>query len=72
LIKPPQLFIEANFFLLPTISEAFGFVLCEASAHELPSLVRIAGGFRGVLAGCESRYRIPPTAKGKQSPGRIL
>lgn len=67
-----QLFLEANFFLFPTIAEAFGIVLCEASAHGLPSLVRNTGGVGGAVTDGENGYLMPPDAKGKEYAERIL
>jgi glycosyltransferase involved in cell wall biosynthesis len=70
--KLSQLFLEANFFLFPTLAEAFGIVLCEASAHGLPSLVRDTGGVGGALTDGENGYLLPPEAKGKQYAEKIL
>jgi glycosyltransferase involved in cell wall biosynthesis len=67
-----QLFLRANFFLFPTMAEAFGIVLCEASAHGLPALVRSTGGVGGAVTDGENGYLLPPDAEGKQYAERIL
>jgi glycosyltransferase involved in cell wall biosynthesis len=67
-----QLFLEANFFLFPTAAEAFGIVLCEASAHGLPSLVRDTGGVGGAVRDGENGYLLPSDANGEQYAEKIL
>jgi glycosyltransferase involved in cell wall biosynthesis len=67
-----QLFLGANFLVLPTTAEACAIVLCEASAHGLPSLVRDTGGVRGVVTDGENGYLLPPDAKGEQYAEKIL
>jgi glycosyltransferase involved in cell wall biosynthesis len=67
-----QLFLNANFFLFPTAAEAYGIVLCEASAHGLPSLVCDTGGVRGAVTDGENGYLLPPGAKGEQYAEKIL
>lgn len=67
-----QLFLRANFFLFPTIAEAFGIVLCEASAHGVPSLVRDTGGVRDAVTDGENGYLLPPTSSGSDYAKKIL
>ena len=66
-----QLFLDATFFLFPTMAEAFGIVLCEASAHGLPSLVRDTGGVGGALTDGENGYLMPPDTTGIQYADKI-
>jgi glycosyltransferase involved in cell wall biosynthesis len=44
-----DLFLKAHFFVFPTRAEAFGIVICEASAHGLPTLAPDTGGIRNSL-----------------------
>ncbi len=67
-----ELFLEANFFLFPTAAEGFGVVLCEASAHGLPCLVRDTGGVGGAVKDGENGYLLPSDAKGEQYAEKIL
>ena len=67
-----QLFLEANYFLFPTLAEAYGIVLCEASAHGLSSLARNTGGVGGAVTDGENGYLLPPDATGKQYANKIL
>jgi glycosyltransferase involved in cell wall biosynthesis len=67
-----QLFLDANFFLFPTAADATPLVLCEASAHGLPSLVRNTGGVGGAVTDGENGYLLPPDAGGKRYAEKIL
>ena len=66
------LFLEANFFLFPTSTEALGIVMCEASAHGLPSLVRDTGGVGSVVRDAVNGYLLPPDATGSAYAEKIL
>jgi glycosyltransferase involved in cell wall biosynthesis len=67
-----RLFLEANFFLLPTMADATPIVLCEASAHGLPSLVRETGGVGGAVSDGMNGYLLPPEAPGREYAEKIL
>lgn len=67
-----RLFLEANFFLFPTSTEALGIVLCEAGAHGLPSLVRDTGGVGGAIRDGVNGYLLPAEAKGAAYAEKIL
>ena len=67
-----QLFLKANFFLFPTATEALGIVLCEASAHGLPSLVRHTGGVGSVITEGMNGYLLPPEAPGSAYAQKVL
>ncbi len=67
-----RLFLEANFFLFPTSTEALGIVLCEASAHGLPSLVRETGGVGGAIRDGVNGYLMPADAEGAAYAEKIL
>lgn len=66
------LYLEANFFLFPTSTEALGIVVCEASAHGLPSLVRDTGGVGGVLREGVNGHLLAAGAGGAAYAERIL
>lgn len=66
------LFLEANFFLFPTSTEALGIVLCEAGAHGLPSLVRHTGGVAGVIRDGVNGFLLAADAKGVAYAEKIL
>jgi len=67
-----RLFLEAHFFVFPTQAEAYGLVLCEASAHGLPSLARQTGGTVGAIKNGENGYLLASEATGKDYAERIL
>jgi glycosyltransferase involved in cell wall biosynthesis len=67
-----QLFLEANFFLFPTMADATPIVLCEASAHGLPSLVRNTGGVGGAVSDGVNGYLLPADATGRTYCEKIL
>lgn len=67
-----QLFMEANFFVFPTVAEAYGIVLCEASAHGLPSLVRNTGGVGGAIEDGRNGCLLPAEAQGRVYAEKII
>ncbi len=67
-----QLYLNANFFLFPTFGEAAAIVLCEASAHGLPSIVRNTGGLASVVTDGVNGYLLPETAMGQEFAEKIF
>ena len=67
-----QLYLNANFFLFPTFGEAAAIVLCEASAHGLPSIVRDTGGLASVIANGVNGCLLPETAMGQDFADKIF
>jgi len=67
-----RLFLDANFFLFPTMADATPIVLCEASAHGLPSLVRNTGGVEGAVLDGVNGYLFSPEATGVEYAEKIL
>lgn len=59
-----QLFIETDYFLLPTRKECFGIVFCEASAYGVPSITTDTGGVAGAVAQGRNGYLLPESARG--------
>lgn len=66
-----QLFLDANFFLFPTLKEAAAIVLCEASAHGLPSIVRNTGGLSSVVLDGVNGCLLPENAGGKEFAEKV-
>lgn len=57
-----NLLLRANFLLLPTRSECYGVVFCEAAAHGTPSVATATGGVAGALVEGESGFLLPSDA----------
>ncbi|MGA2065032.1 MAG: glycosyltransferase family 4 protein [Thermoguttaceae bacterium] len=53
-------FDAADVFVLPSLSEALGFALLEAMAHELPAVGTRVGGVPEVLVPEETGFLVPP------------
>jgi glycosyltransferase involved in cell wall biosynthesis len=53
---------EAHFLILPTRSEAFGVVFCEASAFGVPSVASSTGGVPSAIAEGRNGRLLPPGA----------
>jgi glycosyltransferase involved in cell wall biosynthesis len=56
--------MTADFFLLPTRQELFGFVFGEASAFGLPAITTNTGGVSGAIRDGENGYMLPISAGG--------
>jgi len=54
-----RLLLNSDFLLLPTRSESYGIVFCEASAFGLPSITTDTGGISGAVANGENGFRLP-------------
>ena len=54
-----EAFIDSNFFVLPSISENFGFVILEAQAHELPVILSNTISLGVEIEKCGSGFSIP-------------
>lgn len=70
--KLSRLFLDSNFLLFPTMAEAYGIVLCEASAYGLPVLVRNTGGVGGAITDGKNGFLMSPEASGRQYAEKIL
>ena len=62
--KLVHLFEESDYLLLPTRSECYGMVFCEASAYGVPSISTDTGGVSGVVAEGRNGYLLPESARG--------
>lgn len=61
-----NLFMTADFFLLPTREELFGIVFCEASAFGLPIITTNTGGISGAVKDGENGFMLPLSADGSE------
>jgi glycosyltransferase involved in cell wall biosynthesis len=59
------LYMQADFFILPTRNECFGVVFCEASAFGLPSIATRTGGVSEVIQDGVNGFTLPYNASGK-------
>ena len=57
-----RVFRGAHFLFLPTRSECYGIVFCEASAHGRPSIATDTGGVSSAVADGENGLLLPPAA----------
>jgi len=59
-----KLFLQSDFLILPSRSEAFGIVICEASAYGLPSIATITGGIPEIIDSGKNGFLMPLEAGG--------
>jgi len=59
-----HLFLESDFLLVPTRSDAYGLVFCEASAFGLPVITTATGGVPEVVRDGENGFLLPYEAGG--------
>jgi len=60
-----KLFLESHFLLLPTRSDTFGIVFCEASAFGVPSIATETGGVSSAIKSGENGFLLPLSAGGR-------
>jgi glycosyltransferase involved in cell wall biosynthesis len=61
-----DLFKTSDFLFLPTRSECYGMVFCEASAYGLPVISTNTGGVSGAVQEGENGFLLPPLAGGSE------
>jgi glycosyltransferase involved in cell wall biosynthesis len=61
-----QLYMEADFFLLPTRAECAAIAFCEASSFGLPSFTTDTGGIADFVENGVNGYRLSLAASGKE------
>lgn len=61
-----KLFETSDFFFLPTRSECYGMVFCEASAYGLPIITTNTGGVSGAVRDGENGFMLPLSARGTE------
>lgn len=59
-----DLYLNSDFFILPTIAECMGIVFCEAAASGLPSLAYATGGVPSVIEHNQTGYLFDLNANG--------
>jgi glycosyltransferase involved in cell wall biosynthesis len=64
--KLESLYLNADFFLLPTRADCSPIVLCEAAAFGLPVISTDTGGVSDIVRNGENGVLLPPTAKGSE------
>lgn len=64
-------FMKADLFLLPTRSECFGIVFCEAAAFGLPSITTATGGVPDVVSEGVNGFCLPLDADGPAYADKI-
>ena len=58
------LFLSSDFLILPSRTEAYGVVFCEANAYGLPAITTDTGGIPGVIEDGKNGYMLPLDARG--------
>ncbi len=58
--------MESDFFLLPSRTEAYGVVFCEANAFGLPVITTNTGGISGVIQEGRNGFMLPLNATGAE------
>ena len=61
-----QLYLDADFLLVPTRNECYGIVFCEASAYGLPVVTTQTGGVPEVVRNGENGFVLPLAARGDE------
>jgi len=61
-----DLYLASHFFLLPTRSESYGIVFCEANAFGLPAITTNTGGVSDVISDGENGFMLLPAARGPE------
>ncbi len=64
-------FETSDFFFLPTRSECYGMVFCEASAYGLPVITTNTGGVSGAVTNGENGFMLPLSAEAVDYAGVI-
>jgi glycosyltransferase involved in cell wall biosynthesis len=64
-------YLLADIFLLPTRSECYGIVFCEAAAYGLPSLTTATGGVPDVVCDGKNGFCLPVEADGSAYADKI-
>jgi glycosyltransferase involved in cell wall biosynthesis len=61
-----ELFLNSDFLILPSRTEAYGVVFCEANAYGLPSITTQTGGISGVIEEGRNGFMLPLAARGNE------
>jgi glycosyltransferase involved in cell wall biosynthesis len=69
--KLEELYLDADFLLLPTRNECFGISFCEANAFGVPVITTSTGGVPEVVHDGENGFTLPYEARGEVYAERI-
>ena len=61
-----ELFLSSDFLILPSRTEAYGVVFCEANAYGLPAITTDTGGIPGVIEPGINGFMLPLKARGRE------
>lgn len=61
-----ELFLNSDFLILPSRTEAYGIVFCEANAYGLPVITTDTGGISGVIQEGKNGFMLPVDARGDE------
>jgi len=61
-----NLYVSADFLLVPTRRDCYGLVFCEASAFGLPSIATNTGGVAGIIKDGVNGFTLPYDARGAE------
>ena len=67
-----ELYLNADFLILPTRFEAYGIVFCEASAHAVISIATNTGGTSTPIKEGENGFLMSPKSEGKDYSKKIF
>ena len=67
-----ELFLNSNFFILPTRAECYGIVFCEANAFGLPVFTTDVGGIPTIIKNGINGYMLPLSASGEDYANLIV
>jgi len=67
-----SLYIDSNFFIMPSRKECYGVVFCEAAAFGLPVLSSVTGGIPTIVKDGVNGYLLPLSAGGKDYAEKII
>ena len=65
-VRLAQLYMETDYLLLPTRSECYGVVFCEASSYGVPSIATDTGGVSSVVTDGKNGYLLSESARGNE------
>ena len=67
-----KLYLESDFFIVPSRLECYGIVFCEAAAFGLPVLSSITGGIQTIVKDGINGYLLPLESDGSEFANKII
>ena len=71
-IRLEKLYLDSDFFILPTRAECFGISFCEANSYAIPVITTKTGGLRTVVKDGINGYLLPLSSEGEDYARIIL